>query len=431
MSVKISLPARNGLKRIVIVGGGFGGLRLARTIDRNYFQVILIDKNNYHQFQPLFYQVATSGVEPSDISFPFRKIFQREKNIYFRLCEAVKVDREHSVLHTDIGAVDYDYLVIAGGCKTNFYGNKTMEERCLTLKSVPEALLLRNHILESIEQALNSTDAVTRESHLNFFIVGGGATGVELSGAIGEMRKFVFPKDYPEMDFSGMNVYLIDASDRILSAFDEKASADAARYLDKLGIRMLMHTTIKEYEDNKVILSDGQIIPSRNVFWVAGISGNKLEGFDPAQWGRGDRLITDDHLLVSGEKNIYAIGDISLQPFVNEGRGYPQVAQVAIQQGEYVAQSLYIHKLFITPPPFIYKDKGSMATVGRNVAIARIGKLKLQGILAWFIWCFVHLMTIVGVKNKLFIFINWLWSYVTYDLSLRLIIKPEHRKTEK
>lgn len=430
MSVKISLPARNGLKRIVVVGGGFAGLRLARTIDRNYFQVILIDKNNYHQFQPLFYQVATSGVEPSDISFPFRKIFQHEKNIYFRLCEAVKVDREHSILHTDIGTIDYDYLVIAGGCKTNFYGNKIMEERCLTLKSVPEALLLRNHILESIEHALNETNDQLRDSYLNFVIVGGGATGVELSGAIGEMRKFVFPKDYPEMDFSKMNVYLLDAGERILSAFDKKASDDAGRYLTKLGVQMLMHTTIKEFEGNKITLSDGRILLSRNVFWVAGITGNRLDGFNADQWGRGDRLITDDHLLVSGEKNIYAIGDVSLQPFVNDGRGYPQVAQVAIQQGEYVAQSLYIHKLFITPPPFIYKDKGSMATVGRNVAIARIGKLKLQGILAWFIWCFVHLMTIVGVKNKLFIFINWLWSYITYDLSLRLIIKPYRRNKD-
>lgn len=430
MSAKISLPKKNGLKRVVIIGGGFGGLRLARKVDRNYFQVVLIDRNNYHQFQPLFYQVATSGIEPSDISFPFRKIFQHEKNIFFRMCEAVRVDREKSVLHTSIGEVDYDYLIVAGGCKTNFYGNSQMEERCLTLKSVPESLYLRNHILESIEKALNTPAGEERDAYLNFVIVGGGATGVELGGAMGEMRKFVLPKDYPELDFSKMRIYLLDASSRILSAFDEKASADATRYLKKLGIEMLMGTTIREYDQNRVVLSNGEIIHTRSVFWVAGICGNKLEGFADEQWGRGDRLITDNNLLVAGEKNIYAIGDIGLQPFVNEGRGYPQVAQVAIQQGEYVAQSLYIHKLFIAPPPFIYRDKGSMATVGRNVAVARIGKLKFQGVLAWFIWCFVHLMTIVGVKNKLFIFINWLWSYLTYDLSLRLIIKPYIRKKE-
>ncbi|MGL4331281.1 MAG: NAD(P)/FAD-dependent oxidoreductase [Bacteroidales bacterium] len=430
MSAKISVPERHKLRRVVIVGGGFGGLRLARKIDRNYFQVVLIDKNNYHQFQPLFYQVATSGIEPSDISFPFRKIFQHEKNIYFRLCEALRVDRELSVLHTSIGEISYDYLIIAGGCKTNFYGNSKMEERCLTLKSVPEALYLRNHILESIEKALNATEEHVRDSYLNFIIVGGGATGVELGGALAEMKKYVLPKDYPELDFSKMKIWLLDASSRVLSAFDEKASDDAARYLKKMGVRLLMNTTLKEYEDHKATLSNDEVIYSRSLFWVAGICGNKLEGFKDEQWGRGDRLITDTNLLVSGEKNIYAIGDIGLQPSVNEGRGYPQVAQVAIQQGEYVAQSLYIHKLFIVPPPFIYRDKGSMATVGRNVAIARIGKLKLHGVLAWFVWCFVHLMTIVGVKNKLFIFINWLWSYITYDLSLRLIIKPFMRKKE-
>lgn len=430
MSAKIAVPERHKLRRVVIVGGGFGGLCLARKIDRNYFQVVLIDRNNYHQFQPLFYQVATSGVEPSDISFPFRKIFQHEKNIYIRLCEALKVDRDHSVLHTSIGEISYDYLIVASGCKTNFYGNSEMEECCLTLKSVSEALFLRNHILESIEKALNATDEQERSSYLNFVVVGGGATGVELAGALAEMKKYVLPKDYPELDFSKMSISLIDSSTRLLASFDEKASKAAARYLKRMGVRLLMHTALHAYEDNRAVLSSDEVIFSRSVFWVAGICGNKLEGFKEEQWGRGDRLITDSNLRVEGEKNIYAIGDIGLQPYVNEGRGYPQVAQVAIQQGEYVAQSLYIHKLFIVPPPFIYRDKGSMATVGRNVAVARIGKLEMEGVLAWFVWCFVHLISIVGVKNKLFIFINWLWSYITYDLSLRLIIKPFVSKKE-
>ncbi|MGL5318745.1 MAG: NAD(P)/FAD-dependent oxidoreductase, partial [Bacteroidales bacterium] len=265
MSAKISVPERNKLKRVVIVGGGFGGLRLARTIDRNYFQVVLIDRNNYHQFQPLFYQVATSGIEASDISFPFRKIFQHQKNIYFRMCEAVRVDREHSVLQTSIGEISYDYLIVAGGCKTNFYGNSQLEEKCLTLKSVSESLYLRNHILESIEKSLNAKDEEERDSYLNFVIIGGGATGVELAGSMSEMRKYVLPKDYPELDFSKMRIYLIDAFSRVLSAFDEKASEDASRYLGKMGVNLVMETTLKSYENNKVVLSNGEEINTRSV----------------------------------------------------------------------------------------------------------------------------------------------------------------------
>ena len=426
MSVKISLPARNGLKRIVVVGGGFAGLRLARTIDRNYFQVILIDKNNYHQFQPLFYQVATSGLESSDISFPFRKIFQKKTDFHFRLCEAQSIDSSNKILNTSAGKLHFDYLVIATGCTTNFFGHNEYNDFVYTLKSTSESLQLRNQILQSLEDTLNK-EVPGFSSELNYVIVGAGATGVELAGALGEMRRFVFPKDYPDMDLSIMNIILIDAAPRILMNLGEEDGLKAQSYLQKLGVKIITEVSVTSCDPEKVILSDGQTIYTNNIFWVAGVTGNKIDGLSNCEWGKGNRIVTNQGLKVSGTDSIFAIGDIGLQTEVEKGRGYPQVAQVAIQQAKYLARK-FNRKELNSSDKFVYKDLGTMATVGRNVAIAHVGKYKFYGAFAWFMWCFVHLRSIMGVKNKIFIFINWVWNYFTYNLSLRLIIKPNPSK---
>lgn len=426
MEHELLISSKGAKQRIVIIGGGFGGLRLAEDLDMNLYQVVLIDQRNYHQFQPLFYQVATSGLESSDISFPFRKIFQKKKDFHFRLCEAKQIDKAKQLIYTSAGVLSYDYLVIATGCTTNFFGHNEYADFAYTLKSTPESLQLRNQILQSIEDTLNK-QVSDFKPELNFVIVGAGATGVELAGALGEMKRYVFPKDYPDMDLSILNIILIDAAPRILMNLGEEDSIKAQDYLRKLGVRIITQVSVVSCDPEKVQLSDGQTIYTNNLFWVAGIIGNKVSGLDDTNWGRGNRAITDQNLKVTGCDRIFAIGDIGLQPDIENGRGYPQVAQVAIQQAKYLARNFNRQDLE-SSQKFTYKDLGTMATVGRNVAIAHIGKYKFYGAFAWFMWCFVHLRSIMGVKNKIFIFINWVWNYFTYNLSLRLIIKPNRSK---
>jgi len=411
-------------KRIVVIGGGFAGLKLATKLVKTNYQTVLIDMHNYHMFQPLLYQVATAGIEPSAISFPFRKVFQSRKTIHIRVAEVLKIEPENNHIITTIGAVNYDYLVIAIGTTSNYFGNEHIRQRSFPMKSISEALGLRNTILQHFEKLLISERPDEIEGLLNFVVVGGGPTGVETSGALAEMKHFILPKDYPEIDFKRMNIYLIDAAPKLLNGMSEISSKKAFEYLRKLGVDVLLGSAVNDYNGKTVKLTNGTSIRTDTLIWAAGVKGNKLEGINPESIGRGDRLIVDDTNLVKGYSNIFAIGDIALMSLDSYPKGHPQIAQVAIQQASNLATNF--KRMYRGKPlkPFKYRDLGSMATVGRNLAVVDLPFIKFQGFLGWLVWMLIHLKSILGVKNKILIFINWFWSYITYDQSLRLIISP-------
>jgi NADH dehydrogenase len=418
-------PSEKGQQRIIILGAGFGGLKLARLLGRsNRVQVLLIDRNNYHQFQPLLYQVATAGLEPSSISFPIRKIFQKKKNVFIRIAEIEAVETETKTVKTNIGRFKYDKLVIALGTTTNFFGNNKIEENSIGLKTVSEALYIRNQILKNYENALVSENEEVSEAALNIAIVGGGPTGVELAGAIAELRNNILPKEYPELDFSKMNIFLIEATNRLLGTMSQSSSQKAKNYLKKLGVKVLLNTLVKFCEGNKV-LTDSGVILSSNVVWAAGMKGTTLNGIHPKVVSPSGRIAVDAFNKVKGMEDIFAIGDIAFMETSQYPNGHPQVAPVAIQQAENLARNLMAEVAQKEYKSFIYKDKGTMATVGRNLAVVELPFAKFGGFFAWVIWMFVHLMSILGIKNRFFIFINWLTNYFTYNLSLRLIIKPK------
>jgi NADH dehydrogenase len=422
-----NIPDSN-LKRIIIVGGGFGGLKLARTLAGDNFQVVLIDKINYHQFQPLFYQVATAGLEPSTISFPFRKIFQKTKNICIRVAHVTAVDPDQNCIHSDIGTIGYDFLVLAIGADTNYFGNQRLMDHALPMKSVTEALAIRNRVLENYEEALSTENEESRKALMSIVVVGGGPTGVELSGTLAEMKKYILPKDFPELDFKEMKIYLLEASPRLLNGMSDKAGKKSRSYLEELGVEVMPGTSVKDYDGEQVFLENGAPIKSRILIWAAGVKGNTMKGIPPACIVKGNRIKVDRMNRMEGSQNIFAIGDIASMSEDAWPNGHPQVAQVAIQQAANLAGNFKLLAKNASPVPFHYKDLGSMATVGRNKAVADLPFMKFQGFIAWVFWMFVHLMSIVGVKNRLFIFINWAWSYMTYDQSLRLIIRPEKEK---
>jgi NADH dehydrogenase len=416
-------------KRLVISGGGFGGLRLAMSLADNDFQIILLDKNNYHSFQPLFYQVATSGIEPSAISFPLRKIFQHYKNVHVRMARVLKVNSEHNEIETSIGTLRYDYLVLSMGAGNNFFGNASISKFSLPMKSVGESLGLRNTILNNFEKALNMTGKEEQIALMNLVIVGGGPTGVELSGALAEMKKYVLPKDYHELDFGNMNIYLIEGSGKLLGSMSEKSSLKALKYLTKLGVTVILGKTVSDYNGTTVALSDGTGIQASTLIWAAGIKGNNIQGINEKAIVRGNRLEVDRFSRINGYANVFAIGDIACMIEKDYPSGHPQVAQAAIQQARCLARNLIRLQENETLKPFSYKNLGSLATVGRNKAVVDLSFVKFQGLLAWLFWMFIHLMAIVGVKNRLLIFINWAYHYFTYDQSLRLIIKPKVRES--
>lgn len=424
MKTKMDIPDKEGRKRLVIIGGGFGGLKLARKLKDSKFQIVLLDKNNHHIFQPLLYQVATAGIEPSAISFPFRKIFKRRKYFHIRICEAQQVIPEDNVLETSIGTLSYDYLVIATGCRTNYFGNDELALRTMALKNTSEALFNRNQILESFEKAQNISDPEERKCLMTFVIVGGGATGIELSGALAEMKSFVLPQDYPDLDMDFMRIILVDAAPRLLSAFSEKSSEEVANYLLKRGVEIKNNVQVLGYEDGKMTLNDGSTLETMNVFWVAGVRANSLEGLSKDTYGPGNRLQVDGYNRVRGYSNLFAIGDTALMISPEYPKGHPQVVQPAIQQAHNLIANLHRIERGLEMKPFVYHNKGSMATIGRNNAVVELKKVRFSGFLAWAVWLFIHLMSIVGVKNRLFIFVDWMWSYFTYDPSLRVIIKP-------
>ena len=427
MKTAMDIPDKEGRKRLVIVGGGFGGLKLARKLKSNKFQVILLDKNNHHIFQPLLYQVATAGIEPSAISFPFRKIFKTRDHFHIRICEALQVTPETNLLETSIGTLAYDYLVISTGCDTNYFGNNAMARQTMALKNTSEALFNRNQILDSFEQAQNTGNEEERRRLMTFAIVGGGATGIELAGALAEMRKFVLPQDFPDLNINEMRIVLIDAAPRLLSAFSDSSSQDVAAYLQKRDVEIRLNARVLSYENNELVLSDGTI-ETKNVFWVAGVKANSLQGLPSEAYGPGNRLKVDSYNRLPAFPNIFAIGDTALMISPEYPKGHPQVVQPAIQQARNLIYNLERMEEGLPLRPFIYHNKGSMATIGRNHAVVELKKLRFGGFPAWAIWLFIHLMSIVGVKNRLFIFIDWMWSYFTYDPSLRIIIKPLKRE---
>jgi len=414
-------------KRILIVGGGFAGLKLMRKLNRKEFQIILLDKNNFHQFQPLLYQVATSGLEPSAISFPLRKILQNEKEIHFRIAEVQKIHAETKEIETDIGSLTYDYLVLAMGAAPNYFGQQNIQKNTYSMKTASDAILIRNTILENFEQALLETDPEKISGSLNVVLVGGGPTGVELAGALAEMKNYIFPKDYPELDVSKMRIVIYEASLRILAGMSEKSSAKALKYLEKIGVEVHLNTRVLDYDGVHLQMSDKSMVSSKMVVWAAGIKANMVGGLEKKCYGKGNRICVDRYNRVINTSAIFALGDICIMETPKFPAGHPQVAQVAIQQAHNLRKNLPKLAQEQQATPFKYTDKGSLATIGRNLAVADLPIIKLSGFTAWILWSFVHLFTIVGVKNRLSIFINWTWNYFTYDQSLRLLIKPKQR----
>lgn len=427
MRITMDIPDKEGRKRLVIVGGGFGGLKLARKLKSDKFQVVLLDKNNHHIFQPLLYQVATAGIEPSAISFPFRKIFKKRKHFHIRICEAQRVIPEENILETSIGALSYDYLVISTGCRTNYFGNDELSGQTMALKNTSEALFNRNQILESFEKAQNTNNPEIRKRLMTFVIVGGGATGIELSGALAEMKRFVLPQDYPDLNMDFMRIILVDGSPRLLSSFSEKSSEEVAEYLSKRGVEIRNNVQVTDYKDGKMTLNNGMTLETMNVFWVAGVRANSIDGLSKESYGPGNRLQVDKYNCLIGYTNIFAIGDTALMISEEYPKGHPQVVQPAIQQARNLIHNLDKKERGLEMKPFVYNNKGSMATIGRNHAVVELKRIRFGGFLAWAAWLFIHLMSIVGVKNRLFIFFDWMWSYFTYDPSLRVIIKPLRR----
>ena len=417
-------------KKVIVVGGGFAGIQLVRKLDENLFDVVLIDKINHHQFQPLFYQVATSQIEPADISFPFRHIFRNKKHIQIRLAEVTQIFPHKNKISTSIGDFEYDFLVIAIGCKTNFFGNNEICNHALTLKTTYDAIKIRNHILNIFEKVI-SLQEEEREAYLNLVIVGAGATGVELSGAFAEIKKSVLPKDYPGIDFSKLQIYLVEGGKNTLNNMSSKSQTASQKYLQKMGVQLLTEKFVTAYNGNTLILSNGDKLNTKSVIWAAGVTGNYIEGAPTDWFTHGNRIKVNRINKVLRSENIFAIGDIAYMETTKYPKGHPQVANVAINQGKNLAKNFKRIIRGKVPIDYEYRDLGSMATIGQNKAVVDLPFLKFKGYFAWFIWMFLHLMLILSVRNKLIIFINWAWLYITKDSSLRLILTEDKNPCNK
>lgn len=417
---------RNEQRRVVIVGGGLGGLKLVSSLRDTDFQVVLVDKNNYNQFPPLIYQVASAGLEPSNISFPFRRLFQGWKNFFFRMAEVQHIDTEEKAIKTSIGTIHYDDLVLAAGATTNFFGNKNIEASALPMKSVSESMRLRNTILQNLERAETEDNEARKQALMNIAIVGGGPSGVEIAGVLAEMKQTILPRDYPDLDTSCMHIYLINATPRLLGAMSERSSREAEKALKELGVEVMTNCMVTDYVDKELVLKDGQRISAETVIWVSGIKANNIDGIPTESIGHAGRILVDRFNRVKGLKDVYAIGD----QCIVEGDeaypyGHPLLAQVAIQQAKTLAKNLIRQEKGETEQPFSYHNLGTMATIGRKKAVVEIGKFKFGGFFAWLLWLIVHLRSILGVKNKTIVFLNWMWSYMNYKQSLRLILKAK------
>lgn len=425
----MNVPAIN-LKRIVIIGGGFGGLRLAKKLSTKDYQVVLLDKHNYHTFQPLLYQVATAGLEPDSIAHAIRQIFAKKENFFFRIADVERIDTVKQEIHSDIGSLHYDYLIIATGSDTNYYGNQNIAKNAMPMKTVPEALDLRSLILQNLESALLTNDLDERYRLMNYVIVGGGPTGVELAGAMGELKKHVLPNDYPDLDIRRMNVHLIQGADRLLPTMSTNASEKALKYLENLGVQVWFDMLVKDY-DGKIITTDKRPFEATTLIWAAGVKGSLIPGIEGEGVVVGGRYVVNEFNLIKGFDNIYALGDVALMVTDEKPQGDPMVAQVAIQQGKLLAKNLNNLKANKPMKPFHYKDKGSMATIGRDKAVVDLPGWRFGGWFAWFVWMFVHLVSLVGFRNKVIALTNWVIQYFQYNKSVRLIIRPYEGKKEE
>ena len=417
------------LPRVVVIGAGFAGLKLSRNIDTNFYQLVLIDKNNFHTFQPLLYQVASAGLEPDSIAYPIRKILGRKKNTFFRLAEVQKIQSDKNLVTTDIGDLKYDYLVIASGADNNFFGNKTIEDNSLPMKSLVDSLNMRSKILGNFEKALNTNNPELRKELMNFVIVGAGPTGVELAGALAELRNKILPNDFPDLDLSKMHIHLIEASSRVLAAMSVKSSEKAFNYLKKLNVNVYTGTFVKNFTNNVVSTSEGKEFKCDTFIWAAGVSATFPEGIDASSIGRHNRIVVNDKLELGDD--IYVLGDTALVKSHKYPDGLPMLGSVAMQQGAYMAKQFNRKAKNSSWNEFRYNDKGTMATIGRNLAVVEVGKFKFQGFFAWFVWMFVHLMLLVGFRNRVVVFVNWTWNYFRYNNGLRLIVRPYKKKRAK
>lgn len=424
----MNLP-KTSQKRIVIIGGGFGGISLAKKLKNLEAQVVLIDRHNYHTFQPLLYQVSTSGLEPDSIAYPIRKVLKRLKNFHFRLASVEEINPDTKEITTNIGNLTYDYLVLATGTKTNFFGNENIKKFTMPMKTVPQALNIRSLMLQNFEKADDSMSDEERKALLTFCIVGAGPTGVELAGALAELKRNVFPKDYRHLNVEEMEIHLFEGGSRILSPMSTHASEKSHAFLKNLGVIVHINSIVKDYDGEVLITSEGNLFKSKNVIWAAGVTGAAIRGFESTKsLEKQNRYSVNRYNQLESHTSVFAIGDIAYMETEIFPKGHPQVAQPAIQQGEHLAKNLALHFAGKEMKPFIYFDKGTLATIGRNRAVADLGKLQFSGFFAWFIWMFVHLMALVGFRNKMIVFFNWAYNYINYDKAARLIVRPFKEK---
>lgn len=424
----MSLQTNSQKPRIVIVGGGFAGLELAKNLKNKPVDVLMLDRHNYHTFQPLLYQVATGALEAETIAFPIRRIFQGQENFSFGLASVHKINAEKNTLDTSIGEIPYDYLVLATGAETNFFGNSQLEHNCMGMKSVPEALNLRSMILQSFECALTEKDPGEKEELMTFVVVGGGPTGTELAGALAEFKNHILKKDYPQLDNCEMRVFVVESKPVVLGVMSDDAAAKAKEYLEKMGVILYNGVRVKTFDGELLTINDGRTIRTRNVLWAAGVVGQFPEGIKEENVVKGKRIQTDEINRVKGYTNIFAIGDVAAVITADTPDGHPGVAQVALQQGKHLAKNLLAIINGKEMEPFKYNDKGSMATIGRNKAVADIGKAHFSGFIAWVLWCFVHIFSLVGLQNRIVVFINWLGRYFSYNGPARIIVRPFSRE---
>ncbi len=419
---KMRIPG-TGNPRLVIIGGGFAGIKLAYLLRKENLQIVLFDRNNYHTFQPLLYQVATAGLEPDSIAGPLRKQLEPNLNIYFRMAKVQKINPTQKSIETEIGPLSYDYLVIASGSRTNYYGIESILNNTFPLKQIPHALDLRHHILQNFEAAVNTENNEKLKQYMNIVVAGGGPTGVELAGALGELKKSVLPNDYPELDISKMQIYLVEGQSRLLGSMRRKSSERALRYLKKFGVEVKLNTLVESFDGRYTKLSSGEHVETQTVIWTSGVKGNIINGL-PEGSIENHRILVDEFNRVEGFNNAFAMGDVALMKTSKYPEGHPMLAPVAIQQAKNLAQNIKKELKGKNPKPFIYKEKGTMATIGRNKAVVDLpANLSFGGFFAWLIWMFVHLFSIYGLRNKIVVFGNWVYNYFTYDRGTRLIIR--------
>jgi len=419
---------KTSFPRIVIIGGGFAGISLAKKLNNKEVQVVLLDKHNYHTFQPLLYQVSTGGLEPDSIAYPIRKILKDFPNFFFRLAQVEEIKTEENTLVTNIGNLEYDYLVMATGSTTNYYGNREIQLNSMAMKTIPQSLNLRSLILENFEQALLTDQYHERDALMNFVIVGAGPTGVELAGALAEIKKGILPKDYPDLDTRRVQIHLIQSGDRILKEMSEKASLKAEDFLEGLGVQIWKHTRVTGYDGKTVKTDTETAFETATLVWAAGVKGAGIRGLDAEDiLARGNRIRVNEFNQVVDHNNIFAVGDVACMQTEDTPKGHPMMAQPAMQQGRNLGENLL--RLLDNRPlkPFVYVDKGSMATVGRNKAVVDMKNIKFQGVFAWFVWMFVHLFFLIGFRNRMVVFVNWVYNYIRFDREARLIIRPFNR----